>query len=112
MVFLLTSDSDWPSTCSSLVLTAELSDSIAPRSAASILFCRDRPRHLLVQVDIIFILVRATAADSNTGTANGATADNAINTPLAKEAATGGDVAGDISMVTIVSLCSVTSTPV
>jgi hypothetical protein len=69
------------------------------------LFHRDSPRHLLVEVDAIFIFVRATVAGSNTDTANGATADEAINTPLAKEAATGGDVAGDPFMVTIVSLC-------
>ena len=112
MVFCLTSDSDWPSTCPSLVVTAESSDSIAPRSAASILFCRDHPCHLLVEVDIIFIFVHATAAGSNTDTANGATANDAINAPLAKEAATGGNVAGDPSMVTIVLLCCVTSTPV
>jgi hypothetical protein len=43
------------------------------------------------------LFVRATAAGSNTDTANGATADDAINAPLAKEAATGGDVAGDPS---------------
>ena len=74
------------------------------------LFCRDRPRHLLVEVDVIFVFVRATAAGSNTDTANGATANNAINAPLGKEAATGGNVAGDPSVVTIVSLCCVTST--
>ncbi len=61
-------------------------------------FCRDGPRHLLVEVDVIFIFVRATAAGSNTDTANGATADDAINAPLAKEAATGGNVAGDPSL--------------
>jgi hypothetical protein len=59
------------------------------------LFRRDRLRHLLVEVDVFY--VRATAAGSNTDTANGATADDAINAPLAKEAATGGDVAGDPS---------------
>ena len=59
------------------------------------LFRRDRPRHLLVEVDVFFI--RATAASSNTDTANDATADDAINAPLAKEATTGGDVAGDPS---------------
>ena len=73
------------------------------------LFRRDRPRHLLVEVDFF---VRATTAGSNTDTANGATADNAINAPLAKEATTGGDAAGDPSMVTILLLCCVTSTPV
>ena len=52
------------------------------------LFCRDCPRHLLVEVDVIFIFVHATAAGINTDTANGATADDTINTPLAKEAAT------------------------
>ncbi len=73
-------------------------------------FCRDRPCHLLGKVDVIFIFVSATAVGSNTNTTNGATADNAINAPLAKEAAMGGNVAGDPSMVTIVSLCCVTST--
>ena len=73
------------------------------------LFCRDHPRHLLVEVDVIFF-VHATAAGSNTDTANGATVDDAIKAPLAKEAATGGNVAGDPSMVTVVSLCCVTST--
>ena len=34
---------------------------------------------------------------TNCFTANGATADDAINAPLAKEAATGGNVAGDPS---------------
>jgi hypothetical protein len=58
------------------------------------LFRRDRPRHLLVEVDVF---VRATAAGSNTDTANDATADDAINAPLAKEATTGGNVAGDPS---------------
>jgi hypothetical protein len=43
------------------------------------------------------LFVRATAAGSNTDTANGATAADAINAPLAKEAATGGNVAGDPS---------------
>ena len=47
--------------------------------------------------------VCATAAGSNTDTANGATADDAINAPLAKEAATGGDVAGDC--VNIPQMC-------
>ena len=74
------------------------------------LFPKDRPCHLLVKVDVIFIFVRATAAGSNTDTASGATANDAINTPLAKEAATGGNVAEDPSMVTIVSLCCVTLT--
>ena len=59
------------------------------------LFCRDHPRHLLVEVDFIFIFFRATAAGSNTDTASGATANDAINTPLAKEAAMGSNVAGD-----------------
>ena len=76
------------------------------------LFRRDSPHHLLVKVDVIFIFVHPTAAVSKTNTATGATADDAINAPLAKEATTGGDVAGDPSMVTIVSLCCVTSTPV
>ena len=76
------------------------------------LFRRESSCRHLVKVDFIFIFVHSTAAGSNTGTANAATADNAINAPLAKEAATGGDVDGDPSMVNIISLCSVTSTPV
>ncbi len=107
MIFCLTSDSAWPSTCLFLVVTTESSDSIAPRSAASILFCGDRPRHLLVEADVIFIFIRATAAGSNTDTANGATADDAINAPLAKEALMGGNVAGDPSMVTLSYCCVV-----
>ena len=58
-----------------------------------------RPRHLLVEVNVIFIFVRGTAASSNTDTANGATADDDFNAPLAKEAAMGSNVAGDPSML-------------
>ena len=76
------------------------------------LFHRDSPCHLHVGVDIIFIFVRAIAARSNTDTANGATTDDTTNASLAKEAATGSNVAGDPSMLTILLLCCVTSAPV
>jgi hypothetical protein len=65
------------------------------------LFRRDRPRHLLVEVDV-FSSVRPLPVVTPTPPmvplpTTPSTANNAIIAPLAKEAATGGDVAGDPS---------------